>query len=265
LPLRAGSTEIVLDHGLLRLDPTDITLVRGRLNGAVQINARHDVPLVDLDARLGGAKLEDILAMHGEPAMAGALLGRVRLSGRGGAVREAAANANGQVSLVVPHGEVRAAFAELTGINVTRGLGLLLSHDQSNIGIRCGVAHFNVRDGIATADNITVDTDTMLIHGGGRVSLRDETFGLEIKGEPKKPRLIRVAAPIELRGHLRDPHIGVNIGHAAGQGGLAALLATVVTPIASILPFVDIGLADDADCNALLASADTGRAPVRAS
>src|SRR5262249_2867034 len=107
LPLRAGSTEINLDHGLLRLDPTSITLTRGQVNGAVSINAREDVPRVDLDARLRNAKLEDILAMHGQPAMAGTLLGRVRLSGRGAAVREAAANANGQLSVVIPHGEVR--------------------------------------------------------------------------------------------------------------------------------------------------------------
>jgi hypothetical protein len=37
---------------------------------------------------------------------------------------------------------VREAFAELTGINVTRGLGLLLTEDQSTIAIRCGVASF---------------------------------------------------------------------------------------------------------------------------
>jgi hypothetical protein len=28
----------------------------------------------------------------------------------------------------------------LTGINVVRGLGLLLAHDQSKIDVRCGVA-----------------------------------------------------------------------------------------------------------------------------
>ncbi len=42
-----------------------------------------------------------------------------------------------------------AAFAELTGINVKRGLGLLLSDDESKIGVRCGVAVVRVRNGVA--------------------------------------------------------------------------------------------------------------------
>jgi uncharacterized protein involved in outer membrane biogenesis len=263
VPLRGGVVDVSLDHGLLRLDPMTLTLVRGRVNGAVSINARQDVPQVDLDARISQARLEDILAMHGDPAMSGSLLGRVRLSGRGAAVREAAAHANGQVSLVVPHGEIREAFAELTGINVTRGLGLLLAHDQGKINLRCGVAHFQVRDGVARADQIVVDTENVLIHGQGTVSLRDETFDMRIRGEPKEPRLIRIAAPITLSGPLRSPHLGVDAGRSAGQLGLAALLSSLVAPIASVLPFVDAGLADDQDCASLIASA--GRPTARPS
>ena len=264
IPLRGAVLDISLDHGLLRLDPMTLTLARGRINGSVSINAREgSTPLVDLDARLSGARLEDIMAMGGKPAMSGALYGRVRLTGRGAAVREAAANANGQVSFVVPHGEVREAFAELTGINVTRGLGLLLTHDQSDIAIRCGVAHFQVASGIARADHMEFDTDTMLIHGSGSVSLRDETFDLQLRGQPKTPRLIRFAAPITLSGPLRAPHLGISAGRAAGQAGIAAVLSTVVAPLAVILPFVDVGLADDADCGAML-NAPGRPAPARA-
>jgi uncharacterized protein involved in outer membrane biogenesis len=185
--------------------------------------------------------------------MTGALLGRVQLSGRGGSVRDAAANASGDISLVTPSGEIREAFAELTGINVTRGLGLLLSEDQGKIDIRCGVASFRVTNGIAQARSIVIDTETMLIRGDGTVSLRNETLDLRIQGEPKEARLIRVAAPITLQGRLRSPEIGIEAGPIAGQGGLAAVLASLVAPIAAVLPFVDPGLAEDANCAALLA------------
>ena len=251
LPLRGAVVDITLDHGLLRLDPMNLTLARGHIAGSVAINARQDMPHVDLDARLTGARIEDFLAVRGSTAMSGSLTGRVRLSGDGAAVREAAAHASGDVGFVTPHGEVREAFAELTGINVTRGLGLLLTHDQSNIAVRCGIAHFHVTNGIMTADNITVDTDTMLIHGTGQVSLRDETFDLRLKGDPKEARLIRIAAPITLTGPLRAPHVGVSVGRAAGQAGLATLLS-MVAPLASVLPFIDTGLAHDTDCAALL-------------
>jgi uncharacterized protein involved in outer membrane biogenesis len=154
---------------------------------------------------------------------------------------------------VTPHGEVREAFAELTGINITRGLGLLLSHDQSKIDVRCGVASFRVTNGVARVQRMVFDTETMLIRGEGSVSLRDERMHLSIRGQPKEPRLIRFAAPITIEGPLRSPRVGIDAGSAAGQTGVAALLASIVAPVAALLPFVDAGLAHNADCSELLA------------
>lgn len=251
--LRGFALDINLDRGLLRLDPLTLELGQGRIAGAAAINAREDVPVSTVDVRLSNARMESIFALRGDPPLTGALVGRAHLVGRGRSVREAAGSANGTVALVTPSGEVRESLAELTGINVTRGLGLLLAHDQSKIDIRCGVASFDVRDGVATTRNLVFDTQTMLIHGSGNVNLRDETLNLRLQGEPKEPRLVRIAAPITLRGHWRSPRVGIDAGRAAGQGGLAALLGTALSPIAVVLPFVDPGLAHDANCQELLA------------
>jgi uncharacterized protein involved in outer membrane biogenesis len=252
-PVRALALDINLDNGLLRLDPLTLDLTQGRIGGAVAINAREETPRVDLDVRLTNARLESIFRFGERQALSGALVGRVQLTGHGASVRRAAASANGQITLVTPSGEVREAFAELTGINVTRGLGLLLTEDQSTIAIRCGVASFRVSNGIASSRTMIVDTDTMLIRGDGAFNLRDDTLDIDIQGEPKEPRLIRIAAPISIEGRLRSPEIGVEAGEAAGQGGLAALLGSLVAPLAAVLPFVDAGLAEDANCAALLA------------
>ena len=251
--LRGFALDLNLDRGLLRMNPLTLELAQGRIAGAASINARENTPVSTIDVRLSNARMESVFALRGNPPLTGALFGRARLVGRGASVREAAAHANGTVALVTPSGEVRQSLAELTGINVVRGLGLLLAHDQSKIDIRCGVAHFDVRDGIAHTRNILVDTRTMLIHGEGDVNLRNETLDLRLQGQPKRVRLIRVAAPITVRGHWRDPSIGVDAGHAAGQGGLAALFASMLSPIAAVLPFVDAGLAHDANCGELLA------------
>ncbi len=88
--------------------------------------------------------------------------------------------------LVSQGGEVREAFAKLTGINVTRGLGPLIADDQSSTNLRCGVASFRVNNGIART--LLVDTEDVLIGGEGRISLRDETMSIRIQGEPKEPR-----------------------------------------------------------------------------
>jgi uncharacterized protein involved in outer membrane biogenesis len=257
IPLRGLALDVSLDHGLLRLDPMTLELTQGRVGGAASINARQDIPRVDVDVRLTNARLESIFRLNsGNQPVVGALVGRARLSGRGLSVRDAAANANGELTLVTPSGEIREAFAELTGINVTRGLGLLLTGDQSKIDIRCGVASFRVTNGIARSRSILFDTETMLIRGSGTVSLRNETLDLEIQGEPKEARLLSISAPISIEGRWRSPEVGVEVEDALDQGGLAAVLASLVAPIAAVLPFVDAGLADDANCAALLAGND---------
>lgn len=252
LPLRGLAVDVNLDNGLLRLDPLTLDLTRGRIAGAVAISAREEVPQVDVDVRLSNARLEQIFASAGGSPLTGVLTGRAQLSGRGGSVRDAAAAANGTITLVTPRGEIREAFAELTGINVTRGLGLLLTDDDSMIAVRCGVASFRVDNGVAHVRSMVFDTDTMLIEGSGSISLRNETLDLRLQGEPKEARLIRIAAPITVQGRLRAPRVGVDADEAAGQG-LTAALAALVAPIAAVLPFVDAGLAEDANCAALLA------------
>jgi uncharacterized protein involved in outer membrane biogenesis len=258
-PVRALSLDITLDNGLLRLDPMTLDLTQGRVGGALSINARGETPRVDLDVRLSNARIESFVRLGERQPLTGSLLGRAQLSGSGGSVRDAAAAANGRISLVTPSGEVREAFAELAGINVTRGLGLLLTDDQSTIAIRCGVASFDVRSGVAHVRSMVFDTETMLIRGGGTISLRNETLDLNIEGEAKEPRLLSIGAPISLSGRWRSPEVGIEASDALGQGGIAAALGSLVAPIAAILPFVDAGLAEDANCAALLAGRETTR------
>ena len=69
-------------------------------------------------------------------------------------------------------------------------------------------------------------------------------------------------APITVKGAIKSPKIGVEAGTAVAQGGIAALLTTL-TPLAVILPFVDLGLAKDAACGSLIANAGREGAPVR--
>jgi hypothetical protein len=165
-------------------------------------------------------------------------------------------NANGMLTVVLPNGEVRSAFAELTGINVAKGVGLLLTKPDDRVPIRCGVAQFNIKDGLMNAENLTFDTQNVLIKGKGDIKLGPEELNLEIKGEPKKIRLTRLRTPIVVKGHLLKPSVGVDIGSTAKQGAVAAALGAIATPIAAVLAFVDPGLAKDQNCAAMLAEAE---------
>jgi AsmA family protein len=198
-----------------------------------------------------------------QPMVEGTLAARVKVRGQGLSVREAAATANGAVMVVIPRGKVRQAFAELMGTNLSSGLGLLATGDQRQTDIRCGIAHFTAKDGILDNTLFVLDTGVVIAQGKGTVNLRNETLDLTLKGEPKHARLVRIPLPIKVGGTLLKPQVGVELGQAAGQASVAAALGAVLTPLASIIPFLDPGLAEDANCRTLMREARKGVAGVQ--
>lgn len=263
-PVRGGSVHIKLKNGVLDADPLRLDLNQGALAGQATLDARRGTPVTSIDMRLSRARLEQLIPIRsgGTAPITGSLLGRVKLTGAGASVREAAAHADGQALFVVPGGEIRAAFAELMGVNVTKGLGLLLAKDQSKTDLRCAVAHFQAKDGVLTANRIILDTTPVLSTGEGRIDLRDETINLRMTGQAKEARLIRLTAPVTIEGPIVKPRLGVEASGAMAQGGVAAALGALVAPLAAVLPFVDLGLAEDASCGALIAQAGRQGAPV---
>jgi AsmA family protein len=256
LDVRAVNLGADLKDGILKLDPVSFNFNRGELNGTARINATRDTPYSVVDLRLAGYPLESIIpARDGSVPLSGRALGRAKLEGPGASIHDFAAASKGSLSLVVPDGQMRAAFAELLGINASAGLLKLLSGDQSTAQIRCAVADFDVRGGTATARTLVIDTDVVLAQGAGSIDLGQESLDLRIDGESKKPRLLRIWAPITVQGALTAPRIGVDVGAVAGQGGLAGLLGAVAAPITALFAFVDPGLAEDANCGQLIANA----------
>lgn len=254
--VRAVSLGADLEGGVLALDPVSFAFNRGELNGTARINATRDMPYSNVDFRLSGYPLESLVPARGGTApITGRALGRAKLEGPGASIHDFAAASKGSISVVVPQGEMRAAFAELLGINASAGLLKLLSGDQSKADIRCAVADFTVSGGTATAKTFVIDTDVVLAQGSGSIDLGAETLNLRIDGESKKPRVLRVWAPITVNGPLTSPRIGVDVGEVVTQGGLAGLLGAVVAPVTALFAFVDPGLAEDADCGRLIASA----------
>ncbi len=256
LDIRTVRLGAVLEDGVLDLDPVSFAFNRGELNGTARINATRDRPYSAIDFRLSGYPLESIIPAQGGVApVSGAALGRARLEGPGASIHDFAAASKGSISLVVPQGRMRRAFAELLGVNASAGLLALLRGDQEQSTIRCAVADFDVNGGVARAKTFVLDTDVVLASGKGSINLGAETMDLRIDGESKKPRLLRLWTPITIRGALSAPRVGVDTGSLLTQGGAVGILAAIVNPLAALFAFVDPGLAEDANCGSLIANA----------
>jgi hypothetical protein len=264
LPMQKASLDLSLKAGVLTMHPLAFTFSRGALVSNIKLDATKDTPVTTLDARLTNARVEDWITIKsdGKPAVDGVIAARAKLVGAGNSVHRAAAASDGTVTVVIPRGHIRQAFAELLGVNASKGLILLLSKDNRETALRCGVADFKVTNGVMRAQRIVLDTGVVIASGTGSINLKDETLDLRIEGDSKRPRLVRLFVPINVNGPLAKPGFSLDTGAAITQGGVALGLAGLLGPIAALLPFVDAGLADDADCAALVGESKGKGAPV---
>jgi uncharacterized protein involved in outer membrane biogenesis len=256
-PFKEVALHIKLDAGVLSLDPFAFVLPQGRLAGAAYIDARKEVPNVRIDVRVHDIQLDQLKgkAPGAAPPLAGVMQARAVIEGTGDSLHRVMSDANGTFTIILPQGEVRSAFAELTGINVAKGLGLLVTGDKDRAEVRCGVAQFDIRDGVMSAQTVVFDTTNVKITVHGNARLGPEELDFSVKGDPKKLTFTRLRTPIEIGGHLLKPSFGVNAGSVLKQGAIAAALGTVLTPLAAVIAFVDPGLAKDENCAALLSNA----------
>jgi uncharacterized protein involved in outer membrane biogenesis len=258
VPLHALTAKLTIDHGVLKLAPLLAGVLDGKLNAHVRLDARTDIPAAEVDIKITDLQLSELdHKTSGTAPVEGLLQARIAVTGQGSSVHQIAATATGTVSAVVPHGMIRTSLAELTGIDL-KGLGLLLAKNAQETSIRCGVASFHAHQGTLTTQTLVLDTDPVLITGDGVVHLDSETLDLVIRGRPKSLRLLRLRSPLLVRGTMAHPSLDIQAAHSVLQAAEAVALGVVLTPPAAVLAFIDPGLAKDANCAALLASAGTG-------
>jgi uncharacterized protein involved in outer membrane biogenesis len=254
LPMKEVNLHLVLDKGVLTMDPLSFVMHQGTVAGTVKIDARRDTPETSIDMRVEHVDLVQFKGAKATDApLSGELQGRLQVRGTGSSVHKLASTADGTLGVAIPHGEIRDVLAELTGVNVLRGLGLLFTSSNSKAEIRCGVMAFDARDGRLQANTFFIDTTNVLITGRGDVHLGSERLDLSMQGAPKHLRLVRLRAPVSINGTLSDPAIGIKPERLVVQAGAAVALGAL-SPVAAALAFVDPGLAKDKNCAAVLAA-----------
>ena len=264
LPLRSFSLDLTLDHGVLAADPVSFSLPHGDLTAHIRVDARRDTPLTDLDARVVNLRMEDFLHNAGPPALEGLVEARAKLHGAGGSVHDAASSADGSLTVIAPHAEIRKAMAELLGVDVIKGLGLFLAKDQSETGraLRRGRLPGPPRRAHRPHPGAGHRSGA-----GHRQGLRRHAHGDHQRGPAGASENVP-AVPHQGADHpdrpdplAEDRREGRRGRRPGGRRGGAGRLPR---PVAAILPFVDAGLTKNADCAGLTAQAQAQGAPVKA-
>ena len=251
---------VALVDGRLRIDPLQAGLAGGALEGAVGLDTRNAPPATEIDLTGRRIALGELLDPFGMKEYgAGNMALRVQLNGQGGDLRSLLAGADGRVALTMEEGQIGALLIEAMGIDLGEILAVLLGGKDApqvdRVEMRCFVADLQVESGTAFIKTFVMDTSDSVITAEGAVSLKDEQVNLTLEAHPKDASVLAARAPVKLGGTLGDLAIDPGTAGLAARGVAAAVLGIVATPLAAILPFIDVASSEDAPCGDLLAEA----------
>ncbi len=258
VPISAIDLTLKLDRSLLTLSPLTFDMSGGHVASDIEIDARGAPVKTSYDIRLAPTPMGTLLARWGveQSGTTGTIKGRVQMTGMGDTLHDSLATSNGRIAVILPAGTMWARNVQLSELDVGTFVTKMFSGKlKQPVEINCGLIAFTVRNGVAAADPILIDTKKNVMIGRGGFSFKNESLDLAFRADGKKISLLSGQSPIGINGYFARPGINVVSPELVTRGGAALALGVVGTPIASLLAFVDSGDAKGAACGPILAGA----------
>ena len=255
-PISKIALTLSLDHSLLKLAPLTLDLAGGKIWSNVTIDARRPAVFTTYDIRLSQTPLARLLGQSGvvESGATGSIRGRVQMTGTGDSLRKSLASSNGRIAIVIPQGTFWQRNAQLAELDVGVYLEKLLAGElKQPVKVNCGLVAFTVRNGVAAADPILIDTQKNIIVGRGGFSFRTEALDFAVRAHGKTFSLFSGQSPIGVKGIFAKPALDVISPQLMARAGVGLGLGVIASPFAVILAFVDMGDAKAAQCGPVLA------------
>jgi AsmA family protein len=205
-----------------------------------RLGAEVDVRHVDLHRLFRGSAVP-ILRETG-----GIVGGFAKIDTSGTSMREFMARMSGDLGLFMENGQMSALLQELAPINVLGALGVYATGDRP-LPINCLVGRFNIKEGVATAATLLLDTENTIVTGAGNLNFADETVMLSLAPRSKDPALVSLRTPVDVGGTFANRTYHVHLGGIAERLG-AAIGLGILFPPAALLPLIDTGLGEQNAC-----------------
>ena len=256
IPFDAIRTDMTIKNGNLDLHPIALSVGKGQIAGTIALNGEQDAVHAKADIDFRQVDLARIMSSTHSFAGSGTIGGKAVIDGTGSSLAALLGNGNGELKLYMSAGgDLSALLIDLSGLQfgnaVLSALGV-----PSRAQVRCLVTDFVLRRGILDTKTMLLDTTEANVTGTGSVNLRDETVDYKLRTEPKHFTIGSLPAPINITGKLKSPSILPDAKVLAERAGAAIGLGIVLTPLAALLPTIQLGLGEDNNCGPLLHSAE---------
>ncbi len=255
LPVSNIALTLDLDRSLLKLSPLTFDMSGGHVSSDININARQQPVLTDYDIRLAPTPMGRLLKGWGleESGTTGVIKARVLLKGRGDTVHDSLASSDGRIAIILPQGTMWTRNIQLSELDIGTFITKMFAKKlEKPVQINCGLIAFTVRDGVAAADPILIDTTRNVITGRGNFSFKDESLNLALRADGKKFSLVSLQSPVGINGYFAKPGLQVITPELLTRAGVGAGLGLVATPLAAVIAFIDPGDAKSAACGPVL-------------
>jgi len=262
LPVSNVDLTLKLDDSLLKLTPLTFDMARGHVWSDIAINARRPLVHTDYDIRLSPTPMGVLLAGYGvdQAGTTGTVKARVQLSGTGNTVHDSLSTANGRIAIIIPAGSFWTRNVQLSELDIGTFVQKMFQNKlKEPVHINCGLIAFTVRNGIAAADPILIDTKRNVITGRGGFSFKNESLDFAVRADAKTFSLFSAQSPVGVKGYFAKPGINVVSPQLLARAGVGLGLSLVASPLAGIIAFIDVGDAKSAQCGPVLTGA-TARA-----
>ncbi|MBB3102003.1 AsmA family protein [Azomonas macrocytogenes] len=238
LPITDLHTHVVLDDGLLNLEPLRLGMAGGRLDTMMMLDGRQQ-PL-QAKARLNARQLELKRLFPGVTSMQkslGELNGDAALSGTGNSVAALLGSADGEVKILINDGTISSALMEIAGLNVGNYVVDRLFGDEE-VKINCAAADIGIANGLARSRVFVFDTENALVNINGTVNFKTEAMDLDIVPRSKGVRIISLRSPLYVRGTFKEPRPGVQAGSLIARGAGMVILGATLAPVAGLAALI---------------------------
>lgn len=258
LPISNIDLTLDLERGRLALSPITFAMARGNVAANWIIDTKPRPSAVSYDIRLAPTPMGRLLAGYGiaEAGTTGTIRGRVQLKGRGDTIHASLSTAGGRIAFVMPNGTLWTRNVQLAELDIGTFVQKMFEEKlKKPVELNCGLVAFSVRNGVAAADPILMDTSKNVILGRGGFSFRTEAVDLAVRADGKQFSLFSGQSPVGIQGYFAAPKLNVISPELVGRAGTALGLALLATPPAAVLAFVDVGDAKSAACGPVLTGA----------
>ncbi|MBP2291739.1 AsmA family protein [Azospirillum rugosum] len=254
-PLDDLTARIVLENGKLTVDPLSLGMGGGKIAGTTVLDGSQKVPALRSNLEVRQVKLAQLFReTRFAQEMGGTASGRIQLAGRGATVADILGSSDGKLGVAVDGGKITSYAIKGLKTNILETLGVVLSGDKP-LPFNCLVANLSVDKGVVKSEALVLDTPETLVTADGTINLRNEALNLNVLGRAKKPQVFATHVPVQVRGTLGDPDIGVDATESTARGAAAVALGVLLTPLASVLPFLDPGSDENPHCGQLIQDA----------